>query len=152
MPAVTVEDDALLGVLVAFRAMDKELKRETQRRLRSTALPLFQKAYTQRPRGAQQTKAAGRGSMSLTQAGRGQLKGYTTGSKVLSGGLDAAGGNWPWIEFGSKKAHAQRGQLPRWQKGGRIFYSATKATLPVVQRVYMRTVYDLLREAGAEDG
>ena len=150
MSAVKVDDDALLGVLAAFRTFEKDQKKEVQAAMKRTALPLFRKAYQQRQRGPQQQKAAGSGLLSLTSGGKGSFKGYSTSSKVLSGGLNAAGGQWPWIEFGSKKEHGQRGQLPYWQKGGRIFYSAADATAGVAQRVLMRATYDTLRNAGFE--
>lgn len=146
MGAVTVSDDALLGVLAAFRSFDKEQKKEVQRAFKGTAVPLFRKAYTQRRRTAQQTKAAGIGLVSLSAGGKGTMKGYSTSSKVLSGGLDAAGGQWPFIEFGSTQPGYAGTRLPRWQKGGRIFYGAVNATAVTAQRVYLGVTYDLLRK------
>ena len=148
---VKVDADALLGTLAAFRTFDKDQKKETAAALKRTALPLFRKAYTQRRRNTQAVKAAGIGSITLTSTGTGTMRGYSTSSRVLSGGLNAAGGDWPWIEFGSKKAHGRRGQLPYWQKSGRIFYPAVDATIRTAQRAYIAATYDTLRAAGFED-
>lgn len=150
MPAVKVSDDALLGVLAAFRTFDKDQKKRVQTYMKGTALPLFRKAYAQRRRTPQQVKAAGIGSLTLTQSGKGSFKGYGTGSKVLSGGLDAAYGDWPFIEFGSKQPGYGGTRLPYWVKGGRVFFPAAAATIGVVQQTYLRATYDLLRELGAE--
>lgn len=147
---VKVSDDALLGVLAAFRSLDKEQKKRVQTAFKQTAVPLFRKAYTQRRRTPQQVKAAGIGTVTLSQGGSGSFKGYSTSSKVLSGGLNAPGGQWPFIEFGSKQPGYGGTRLPWWVKSGRIFYPSVDAVAGVTQRVYMRVTYDLLREAGAE--
>ena len=153
MSAVTVDDAALLGVLRAFRTFEKEQKREVQVAVKRTALPLFREAYTQRRRTPQQAKAAGIGLASLTAGGKGSFKGYSTSSKPLSGGLDAAGSDWPFIEFGSKQPGYGGTRLPYWVKGGRIFYAAVKVSAPVAQRAFMAATYDVLREIpGASDG
>lgn len=151
--AVKVDDDALLGTLAAFRTFDADLRSETAKRIKGTAVPLFRKAYTQRASSggslvAQRRKLAGKGSVTFNASGSGQVKGYTTGSKALSGGLGPD--RWYWVEFGTNGPWAEFGRLPWWRKGGYVFYPAAKATIPVIQRVYMRAVYDLLREAGAD--
>lgn len=148
--AVKVSDDALLGVLAAFRTLEKDQKKAVQTGFKRTAVPLFRKAYTQRARTPQMKKAAGIGAVTLSQGGSGAFKGYSTSSKVLSGGLNPAGGQWPFIEFGSKQPGYGGTRLPYWQKSGRIFFSAADATIGVVQRLYIRVTYDLFRDLGAE--
>lgn len=153
MPAAELSDDALLGVLAAFKSLPRELQKQVQKQTKGTVQGVFRDVYAQRAAEAagrsgggssrQDFKMAGRGTVSLSAAGKGTLRGYTSG-KALSGGM-TPGSDWPFVEFGSKGDHARTGRLPWFRKGGRIFYPTVKATAPTAQRAYMYAVYETLR-------
>jgi hypothetical protein len=153
MPAVTVDDSALLGVLTAFKALDREVQKNVQKVTKGTLQPMFREVYQERTAEAagrsgggssrQDFAMAGPGTVSITGSGKGTLRGYTS-SRPLTGGM-VPSRNWPFVEFGSKGPWAEYGRLPYYRKGGRIFYPTVKSFAPVAQRAFMWAVYEALR-------
>lgn len=149
MGAVTVSDDALLGVLAAFKSLPRDMAKQVQKQTKATVQPAFRNVYAGHISTAQDRRMAGAGTASLTAGGKGTLRGYTSG-RALSGGMTPAT-DWPFVEFGSLGPHGRRGQLPMWRKGGRIFFPTTAKVASVAQRAYLFAVYETLRGTGAED-
>lgn len=134
-----MDDRALRGAVYALRGMDKQVKAEIGKGTRNKLTPLFRRAVEQRaarhPLPKQAGKAHKTAAVRVSQAGRGTLNAYTRGP--LSGGLNPGGGDWPFVEFGSLKAHGQRGQLARWRKGGHVFFPTVKVWAPAAARVWV---------------
>ena len=155
MATVTVDDDALLGALAAFRALPKEVRSETAQAVRGTLKPVWGKIIATRERNAQRTISprqdalAGAGAASFTAAGRGTLKAYHT-KRSLSGGMSTD--QWPFVEFGTLRARYAGTRLPRFTPGGRIAYPAVKSWAPTAASVYLGVLADVLRDLpGAGD-
>lgn len=156
MPTVTVDDDALLGALAAFKSLDSDTRKETAKAVRTTLRPLWQKIISTRVRVAERTISpkqdalAGKGAVAFTSAGKGTLKVYSS-KKVLSGGMSSD--DWPWVEFGTKRPGYAGTRLPRFTPGGRIGYKGVKSWAPTAARVYLGVLYDVLRGIpGTSDG
>lgn len=155
MGAVTVDDDALLGALAAFRSLDAETRKETAKAVRGTLRPLWQNIIETRARVAErsisprQDAIVGKGAVAFTSAGKGSLKAYST-KKVLSGGLSSD--QWPFVEFGTKRPNYAGTRLPQFTPGGRIGYKGVKSWAPAAARVYLAVLYDVIRTIpGTED-
>lgn len=155
MPAVQVDDDALLGALAAFRSLDADTRKETAKAVRGTLRPLWQNIISTRVRVAERTISprqdaiVGKGAVGFGSTGSGALKAYST-KKVLSGGLSSD--DWPWVEFGTKRPGYAGTRLPQFTPGGRIGYKGVKSWAPAAARVYLAVLYDVLRTVpGTED-
>lgn len=155
MGAASVDDEALLGALAAFRALDSETRKETAKAVRGTLRPLWQNIIATRARNAERTISprqdaiVGKGAVGFTGTGAGTLKAYST-KKVLSGGLSSD--NWPWVEFGTHRAGYAGERLPRFTPGGRIGYKGVKSWAPTAARVYLGVLHDVLRTVPGTDG
>jgi hypothetical protein len=69
--------------------------------------------------------------------------------RSLSGGL-TPGDEWPWVEFGSNKAHGRRGQLPRHRRGGRVVFPAIPYVVPRLVSAWVGVIYRVYGSAGGE--
>ena len=145
---VKVDDEVLKGAIVAFSTLDREVRKETARAVRTTLTPLWRNIVATRTRNAEGTISSkqdaliGRGIASFTAGGRGSLRAYT-GGKALSGGL--SNDRWYAVEFGTTKPGYSGSRLPRRVKKGRIAYRGVKSWAPTAQRVYLGVLADVLR-------
>lgn len=153
MPGVVEFDDkALLGALVVFKKLDKDIQKEVNRAAKSKLEPLWAKLIRNKSITRQDESVIGAGKASFTASGKGSLTAAKRG-KPLSGGL-VPNTNWPWVEFGSAKAHGRTGQLPRFKMPkGRVAYESAARFGPAAARVYLGVIYDAFRKTGVtEDG
>lgn len=153
--AVKVDDDELLGALVAFKALPRETRTQTAKAVRGTLRPLWRdiiatrKGVAERTISPKQDALVGTGAVGFTGAGKGSLKAYSN-KRALSGGMSSD--DWPWVEFGTNRADYAGTRLPRFTKGGRIAFKGVKSWAPTAARVYFAVLADVLRTIpGAED-
>lgn len=141
-----VDDRAVRGAALAVKAADRDLRREIGRAAQSVARPVWQREVAQRVRTDQDVRVYGTG-----QVTRGNPPALVAAqsSRSLSGGL-VPGTEWRWVEFGSNKAHGQRGQLPRHRRAGRVVFPALPFVVPRMVSAWVGAVFRVY--AGVEDG
>lgn len=148
-----IDERAVVGAAVAFRALEKDARKEVAAATRSKLKPLWTKIVATRVRNAQRSvsgamdsRMAGKGRASVSAGGKGTLAGYTTG-RSLSGGM-TPGSDWPWVEFGTNRSGYAGTRLPRFTPGGRIVYPGFKSWAPTATSVWLGVLYDAIRSTG----
>lgn len=141
---VDADTRAVRGAALVLARADRDVKRRVQRETRGRLKPLWSRLITSRAvspleqavylRSSKPTASVSATGGKLVTAQR---------RRALSGGLTPGAGDWPFVEFGSTKAHALRGQLPYYHRSGRIAFDAAARWGPTAAKVWLATIVDV---------
>lgn len=148
-----VDERAVRGAALVLARADRDVKNRVARETRSRLKPLWtrlvdSRAVTPLERAVYMTSS--RPAVSVSSLG-GKLV-TAQRNRALSGGLRPGAGDWPFVEFGSSKDHARRGQLPYYRAGGRIAFPAVTFWAPAAAKVWLATIVDVYADGRLADG
>lgn len=150
---LTADDDALRGVTLALKHIDRDSKKEIAAATRNYLRPYWQRAVETR-KTLPQDKIFGRANIRWSMGGKGTA---TVTVRPLSGdkkgkrsGHGLGEGKWKqqpdreWalIDFGGKAD-----QLPRRTPSGRVVYGAVPGLGSLAGKTWLRAVADTIRDA-----
>ena len=139
------DDDVLRGVTLALKRVDRDVKKEWARSMRTQGTRVWRSAIRQRTR-IPQDRVFGRANVRWSMTGKGTA---TVAARPLSGGLgaDAPARELRWIDFGGRNP-----RLPARDPRGRVVYGALEPFGSWMGQMSLRTLADTVREAVNVDG
>lgn len=142
------DEDVLAGVTLALRNVDREMRKEWARAMRTTGTTVWRSAVTKRQY-LPQDKMFRTASIAWSMTGKGTAK---VGIRPLSGGAGGPGAPGGLVvDFGDKDGRYgdTSGPAPftRYDRSGRVVYAALVPFGRWFGQMALATVADLIREA-----
>lgn len=147
---ISIKESATLKVtILAMQAVDKSVQSSVRRETRTVAAPIWRQELGHQSvwGSVGQTRVLVNTARVAVSNNGVTLTAATQKRKVLSGGGTPLGLGKA-MEFGSRSPHGQRGQLPRYKRGGHIVYPALADVAPRLislwTQIVMKHAHDAL--------
>ena len=142
------DDDVLAGVTLALKRIDRDVRKEWARAMRTSGTAVWRSAVTKRQY-LPQDKMFRTASIAWSMTGKGTAK---VSVKPLSGGAGQPGNPGPLVvDFGDKDNRygdtSGPAPFPRYDRSGRVVHAALDPFGRWFGQMALATVADLIREA-----